>query len=428
MHASLLALDVCMRHPVHSTAGTHLFVHAPCSRIPGRISSRPIRNRPHNVNLNYFCEFCLGPIRHNLILSMNVVSQSATAEVPTAGSSHVLRPDKRGGAAYSKFLGAALGKSLGSPERPRLQEDEEEEIDELILVPAELPLHSEDRKMSAEEERQQVLKVRRSWLEGEEAKAQAGDANSSGPTSHDSFIAASSFGGARPGYVFKHGKSGMGYYADHKTIVATTTSAARPATTFTSTAQQVPASDARPVAPKDEDDDEEAAALRAALSTSASLPAGANASQRAAEAAWAKLDDLAVDISEAVSPESSPKRPAAVTPPKSPKAPPAVRTSPERPPPERPVLAAARTPEQKAKRSSSASGSSATVPAVGQPLVVGNSVLEFGSMRVADDDESSEDEDEEPLSPAPPGGHRVFGGATGARVGDDDSDGEVEFG
>ena len=202
------------------------------------------------------------------------------------------------------------------------------------------------------------------------------------------FVAASSFTGARGGYVFKMGKLGLGYYRE-------TAAALEPSSTATVTVAA-----AAPGTP----------ATRAMPGMQVARPTAESGTAAASQPLSA--------------PPPPPPPPRAPLPP----APPVVTMpTPAQPPSQLPTATAPKT----APSTGVQTAAQGAVLRSGAPATV-----EFGSMRVAKEDSSSEEEDEEDEE----GADKAVGSGTGARVGaggagavarrpyQDDSDGEVEFG
>ena len=402
-----------------------------------------------------------------------LVGKSITAEQPKESAGAVVLKSRPGSAktsAYAQFLGAVNGGGK-LPARPQEVEEADESEDdsqqELIPLPStgakpQSPARSTLAiKMSDEEERANAIAVRRAWLEREEAQdgdearvtrraAAAPTRDQPGGLAVGEFIAAASFGGAKPGYAFKSGPKGMGYYLD----------AAQQSATPSAGGGAAAGGDADGT-----DDVAAAAALRAAMTTSAissSLPSKlalrtSSGSLEAAEAAWAATpsgdgfgiranEPIALDISEpeaAASPvtanSSTPARAHAAdqlrSPPQQPRTRPEQPRSPVTSPKQLPVLAVARalpvpgSPQSRPMVTSTGAGNH-VAPA---------SVVEFGSMKVTDDDDSdsssaNDDEEEDnwvdgPVTPPAKGRARTVARPGGSRyVGGDDSDGEIEYG
>lgn len=444
---------------------------------------------------------------------------SRTAETTTSGGSVLLKRSVAGGksAAYASLLGKVnVGDAAsGSKGFPTVDDGDElsviaaDEVEEVALTSA--PLRrggsgSSEGEGSEAAVREHAIRVRRTWVERMEAHAQhvddeeapaapgadaCADATTSHqsqparpvaaaagrgaargrrkgtelPSVHDDFMPSVSFAGARPGFVFRAGDHGTGYYRD-------ATAPGVRATGFTADEGSHGARQAS--GPEDVgkvDNDDEAAAVarlrsaRAPPSTTLrrDLPSSSLAE---AEAAWDAVGGrtaAAVDVSDSPSGAT-----AAVTTPSPPATAPPKRGSPAR----RGVAIsrALGAPSDPQSLASAAPPARAPPPAVKQGVLsVGDgqlmqhtrpdppdgsrssgkvaaiaseatSTVEFGSMKLDASDSSSSEEDDE-SEPEDQHGSSGRGAASSSlppsrpiralyaqRGGADDSDGEVEFG
>ena len=388
----------------------------------------------------------------NLVMS-NLVGRAATAETVVPSSNAILK--SRGGAknaAYAKFISApAIAGKIA------LEEDYDDEEEVLLArAPGRKPIEAAPvdvapvkPAVAAEVLRKQAVEVRRAWLEEQETLAEMRDlgselpapkpapkpappptAGNKGRTSAETdFIAAATFGGPKPGFSFKRGDKGTGYYAD-------------------AAAGNHQGGSSGSSGGDDKDDP-----LRAAMASSRApaLSAGLN-SAAAAEAAWADAPVFggggeagAVDISEVEAAAPPPVAlPAAspVVPPSGSQLPvePPRPAQPPQPSPPQPLLAVARSNGDSKLASGGASGAAsggatavsgaASAAASDDAAGMAASVVEFGSMTVADEESSEEDEESDEgqaESASPPGGGRAAAWKSRYRGGDD-SDGEIEYG
>ena len=313
-------------------------------------------------------------------------------------------------AAYSALLGAAMGGAAPSkPVRP-VEEDDDEDV---------LPESAAPRVA-------QLAAPSDAWS----ATSPPPPAIDLGSEAVPAFIAAAAFGGARPGFSFRAGESGVGYYRDPRSGPVQAAAPPPPPPTL----------------------------------------GLAELSLEEAEAAWASVQGVGVTSAAPLPPPPQPPPPgAAMTQPNPVVPPPAALVEPPPstvpPPPPPPPTAAVAPPSTTVPRLSppsdtatdtaatgaaaftSAGASRAMAPpppaarAAAAPAVVAlarpgaSASVEFGSMRAEREESSSEDEDDEDDEDGP---HPSAGRAAGAaalparararRTSKDDSDGEVEFG
>ena len=317
-------------------------------------------------------------------------------------------------AAYSALLGAAMGGAAPSkPVRP-VEEDDDEDV---------LPESAAPRVA-------QLAAPSDAWS----ATSPPPPAIDLGSEAVPAFIAAAAFGGARPGFSFRAGESGVGYYRDPRSGPVQAAAPPPPPPTL----------------------------------------GLAELSLEEAEAAWASVQGVGVTSAAPLPPPPQPPPPgAAMTQPNPVVPPPAALVEPPPstvpPPPPPPPTAAVAPPSTTVAHPSplappappasvvdtaatgaaaftSAGASRAMAPpppaarAAAAPAVVAlarpgaPASVEFGSMRAEREESSSEDEDDEDDEDGPhPSAGRAAGAAAPpararARTSKDDSDGEVEFG
>ena len=354
--------------------------------------------------------------------SLAVGTAETVAKPAATEASVVLRSKKTAGgkSAYSDFLGKLANTGISSAVEDEVDEDDE---DHTVLA-----ARIEGQR---EATRQQALAVRRGWLERMEAsiesdgfardvptraaasvsRARVAKSRRNG-TELDKFEAAGAFDGPRPGFVFKAGPHGTGYYADASKGTVQLT---------------------------------DAGASLLASAPSPPKPTTAISAEEE-EAAWAALD-----VSD---PAPSAPAPRAAAPVPAPAPPPTPRTTPSRPsaaaaassaavhtpdapkPPEPEIIA-------KAGQPSTGESSARAAQRAAELRAADEAKVEFGSMRVAQEDSSSSEEEEEPdddevyepeepveLPPVelPPGARRKQLMIERAGGGGDDSDGEIEYG